>query len=138
MFLIHRKAVLLFAFAATFILSSFLMNKDKELAESIKRGEQVYKANCVACHMEDGKGMQGAFPPLAQSDYLMADTHRAIRNIKNGVEGEITVNGETYYGLMPAQNLNEKELADVMNYIRNSWGNKGARVTVEDVKAALK
>lgn len=129
---------MLFAFSAIFILSSFLINKDKELAESIKRGEQVYMTSCVSCHMEDGTGMQGAFPPLAQSDYLMADTYRAIKQTKEGVQGEMTVNGITYYGFMPAQDLNEKQLADVMNYIRNSWGNKGGLVTVEDIKAALK
>lgn len=129
---------MLVAFSATFTLSSFLLNTGKELAESIERGEQVYMTHCVSCHMEDGTGMQGAFPPLAQSDYLMADTHRAIKQTKEGVQGEMTVNGVTYYGFMPAQDLNEKQLADVMNYIRNSWGNKGGLVTVEDVKAALK
>lgn len=129
---------MLAGFSATLLLSSFLLNTDKELGESIKRGEQVYINNCSSCHMENGKGLDGVFPPLAKSDYLMADTHRAINQIKKGVEGEMTVNGVTYYGMMPAQDLTEKQLADVMNYIRNSWGNTGKIVTVEDVKAALK
>jgi mono/diheme cytochrome c family protein len=136
--MVHRRILMLLALPATFVMSSFLLSTDKELTESIKRGELVYIANCINCHMDNGNGMEGAFPPLAQSDYLMADTHRAIKQIKNGVEGEMTVNGVTYYGMMPAQNLNEKEIADVMNYIRNSWGNTGKVVTVDDVKAALK
>lgn len=135
--MIDRKGLMLFAFAGLLTLSSFLMMTDHELAESIKRGEQVYTTHCASCHMEDGSGMQGTFPPLAQSDYLMADIRKAIKVTKEGAQGEMTVNGTTYYGFMPAQNLNEKELADVMNYIRNSWGNKGNMVTVEDVQAAL-
>lgn len=136
--MLHKKAFLFFAVSATLLLSSFLLNKDKELAESMKRGKQVYLTNCMSCHMEDGSGMQGTFPPLANSDYLMEDTHRAIKIIKEGVDGQMVVNGETYYGFMPAQDLDEKQLADVMNYIRNSWGNKGELVTVEEVKSALK
>jgi mono/diheme cytochrome c family protein len=134
----RKKITALLALSASFILTSFLLNTDKELAESIKRGEQVYISNCMSCHMENGKGMEGTFPPLAQADYLMADTPRAIRLTKKGIDGEMVVNGVTYYGFMPAQDLNDKQLADVMNYIRNSWGNKGKIVTVEEVKAALK
>jgi mono/diheme cytochrome c family protein len=136
--MLYRSTLVLCAVLATFSLSSFLSGSEKELTESMKRGEQVYITNCVSCHMDNGKGIEGAFPPLAQSDYLMADTHRAIKQIKNGVEGEMTVNGVTYFGVMPAQDLDEKQLADVMNYIRNSWGNKGNLVTIADVKTALK
>jgi mono/diheme cytochrome c family protein len=134
----HRKRTfLLSAMAATCMLSSFLL-KDKDLQESIKRGEQVYSVNCSSCHMENGAGLTGTFPPLAQSDYLMADSKRAIRQIKNGVDDEMMVNGITYYGFMPAQPLSNEQVADVMNYIRNSWGNKGEMLSVEDVIAALK
>ncbi len=129
---------MLIALPAMLLFSSFLLNKEKELAESIKRGEQVYASNCAMCHMDNGKGLEGTFPPLAKSDYLMVDTPRSIRLIKKGIDGEMKVNGVTYFGLMPAQDLDEKQLADVMNYIRNSWGNKGELVTVADVKAALK
>ncbi len=134
----RRNAFAIPALSGLILLSSFLLNRHTELEESIKRGKQVYITNCISCHMEDGTGMQGTFPPLAQSDYLMADTHRAIKLIKEGIDGEMTVNGVTYYGFMPAQDLDEKQIADVMNYIRNSWGNKGEMVKAEDVKAALK
>ena len=133
---LRRHAILLPGIAATFMLSSFLY-QGGELAESMERGKQVYLTNCVLCHMGDGTGVTGAFPPLAQSDYLMADTHRAIKFIKEVFDGEMKVNGVTYYGLMPAQDLNEKQLSDVINYIRNSWGNNGEIVSVEDVKKAL-
>lgn len=133
----HPKRIVLIALGGTFMCTSFLLNTDKELAESMKRGEEVYKANCMACHQENGTGLEGAFPPLAKSDYLMADTPRAIKLIKEGMEGELYVNGQPYYGFMPAQDLSEQQLADVMNYIRNSWGNTGKIVRVEEVKTAL-
>lgn len=132
-----KKRTLLPALAVIFLCSSFLLQTDKELAESITRGSQIYNTTCIACHQANGEGIPGAFPPLAKSDYLMADSDRAIKLIKEGIQGEMTVNGQPYYGVMPAHNLNEQELADIMNYIRNSWGNKGEMVRVQHVKEAL-
>ncbi|MBK6525973.1 MAG: hypothetical protein IPG07_10755 [Crocinitomicaceae bacterium] len=78
---------------------------------------------------------KGAFPPLAKSDYLLADKNRAIKQIINGSSGEMVVNGETYNSIMPPQPVNDEEIRDVMNYILNSWGNNGGEVTLEEVKA---
>ncbi len=86
--------------------------------------------------MVTGQGIPGAFPPLAKSDYLMADSIRAITTITAGLSGEITVNGVTYFGEMAAINLDDQQVADVLNYIRNSWGNKGPFINVELVKQA--
>jgi nitrite reductase (NO-forming) len=86
------------------------------------------------CHQEDGKGLSGAFPPLANSDYLLEDKQRVIEGVVNGVKGEIKVNGELYDGIMPPQGLSPEETRDVVNYVLNSWGNKGGEVTLEDVK----
>ncbi|MBI3135627.1 MAG: cytochrome c [Bacteroidetes bacterium] len=98
-------------------------------------GEAVYQSTCVACHQAQGEGVKGAFPPLAGSDYLLADKNRAIKQIINGSGGEMIVNGETYNSIMPPQPISDKEIRDVMNYILNSWGNKGGEVTLEEVKA---
>ncbi|MBK9193045.1 MAG: cytochrome c [Crocinitomicaceae bacterium] len=98
-------------------------------------GEKVYQANCVACHQSEGEGVEGVFPPLANSDYLMADKNRAIKQIINGSSGEMVVNGITYNTIMPPQPLNDEEIKDVMNFILNSWGNKGGEVTLDEVKA---
>lgn len=78
--------------------------------------------------------MEGVFPPLANSDYLVKNKERSIHAIKFGQEGEITVNGTVYNNVMPAQGLSDQEVADVMNYIQNSWGNKGKYVSVKDVE----
>lgn len=109
------------------------------LKESIIRGEKVYVANCQSCHMPAGEGIAGIFPPLAKSDYLMKDQKRAIQSVLHGVNGEITVNGEKYSMNMPAQDhLSDQEVADVLNFIQNNWGNKAKAVTPSQVKAERK
>ncbi|QCR21440.1 cytochrome c [Pontibacter sp. SGAir0037] len=110
------------------------------LKASIKRGEEVYSANCQSCHMPEGEGIPGAFPPLAKSDFLMKDQKRAVHIVLHGLSGDIQVNGETYSMEMPPQaHLSDQEVADVLNYVQNNWGNKAkAAVTPAQVKAARK
>jgi len=105
---------------------SFLgyMQQEKPLKQSILDGEEIYQDFCLQCHLDNGKGVENAFPPLAKSDYLQNNIEASIRGIKYGLRGEITVNGNTYNGVMVNQGLDEEEVADVMNYILNSWGNK--------------
>ncbi len=100
-------------------------------------GEKVYMGTCVACHQKDGAGLAGAFPPLANSDYLLADKERAIEIAANGLEGEVTVNGEVYNTVMAPQGLSNKEVMEVVNYVLNSWGNEGGTVTMEQVDAIM-
>ena len=105
------------------LLSSF--NQDPKLKESIKRGKEVYTLNCQNCHMEDGLGMQDVNPPLAKSDYLKKPAKTLIDIVLKGQSGEIVVNGKKYNAIMPAQDyLTDGQIADVYNYVRNSWGNK--------------
>ena len=104
------------------------------LAERIAQGESVYQANCAACHQANGQGVAAAFPPLAQSDYLNADKIRAIKTITGGLQGKVTVNGQTVDGIMPAWSLSDEDIANVMTYIYNSWGNSGLDVTPDQVK----
>lgn len=105
----------------------------------IERGEKVYKGKgCVACHQASGSGTPGQFPPLAGSDWVKAEgPERVIRIVLHGVAGPITVNGQAYNGAMPLWKgvLTDKEIADVLSYVRNSWGNKGSIVTEAQVKA---
>ena len=104
----------------------------------IERGKQTYMQLCFACHMPDGKGMPKVFPPLAGSDYLLADTDRAIRVVKKGLTGPVTVNGETYNSAMPPQDhLTDQQVADVVTYVLNAWGNDGGSVNVDDVRRVL-
>jgi len=100
-------------------------------------GEKVYLSNCASCHQKTGEGLEGAFPPLAQSDYLLADKKRAIQIATNGMDGPITVNGVDYDAMMASQGLSNEDVKEVVNYVLNSWGNEGGEVTIADVEAAL-
>ena len=105
-----------------------------EIDEKYAAGKAVYDKSCISCHQSDGLGMEGVFPPLADSDYLLEDKSRAARQVFHGLKGEITVNGETYDGIMPPQELSAEEVKDVINYVLNSWGNDGGEITLEEVE----
>lgn len=111
-------------------------SKDKKM----ETGKAVYTKVCIACHQADGKGVKGAFPPLAASDYLAADIKRAIHGAANGLKGEITVNGEKYNAEMPKPNpdLSDEELASVFTYVLNNFGNKGGEVSIKEASEARK
>jgi mono/diheme cytochrome c family protein len=112
-----------------------LVDQDEKSA-SIARGKTVYMDFCITCHMGNGEGVSGIFPPLAKSDYLMKNREESIRSIKYGQKGEIFVNGIKYNGMMPSPGLSSEEIADVMNYINNSWGNTTKKmVTVREVES---
>jgi nitrite reductase (NO-forming) len=97
----------------------------QELTESMKRGKEVYTIYCQSCHLEDGKGLPGVNPPVAKADYMKKPTDSLINVILKGQSGEVMVNGKKYNVPMPAQDyLTDEQIADVLNYSKNSWGNK--------------
>ncbi|AUP78337.1 c-type cytochrome [Flavivirga eckloniae] len=108
------------------------------LKESIQRGKEIYTDFCVTCHLPDGKGVEKVYPPLANSDYLKKNREASIRGIKYGQKGAIVVNGETYDGYMAPLGLSDDEVADVMNYITNSWGNKNDKIVTEKEVSKVK
>jgi mono/diheme cytochrome c family protein len=111
-----------------------VFSQSNSLAQSIKRGQEVFNVTCKNCHKENGLGQEGVYPPLAKSDFLAKDAKRAIGIVMNGLNGEITVNGKKYNLDMPAQTqLNDQQIADVLNFVRNSWGNKGKAITTPQV-----
>ncbi len=97
-------------------------------------GQQLYLQNCYLCHQASGQGSPGVFPPLAQSDFLLADKERSIRIVAEGLSQEITVNGKKYNGAMPPVALNDQDTADLLTYVRNVWGNQGDAITADEVK----
>ncbi|MGG6231217.1 copper-containing nitrite reductase [Tenacibaculum sp. SDUM215027] len=107
--------------------------QEKTLAQKIADGKQIYTKTCFACHQANGEGIPNAFPPLAKSDYLNADVKRAIDIVLHGKTGEITVNGQKYNSVMTKQALNDQEVADVLTYVYNSWGNNKTNVSVNTV-----
>ena len=113
-----------FSFISIATIIQFIwLQQNKPLKESITRGNEIYNDFCIQCHLDNGEGVAGIFPPLSNSDYLLNNIRESIYGIKYGMEGPITVNGELYDGIMVSQGLDNEEIADVMNYILNSWEN---------------
>jgi len=96
-------------------------------------GKSVYLTTCYACHQLNGEGMPNVFPPLAKSDFLNKNKEAAINAVINGLQGEITIKGKKYNGIMPPQNLNNRQIAAVLTYVYSQWGNSGKKVTEEEV-----
>lgn len=113
--------------------SSVSAEKTPALLEKIAAGKEVYGRTCIACHQPDGQGIPMAFPPLAGSDYLVADVDRAIRGVLKGQQGEMVVKGQKFNMIMPPQMLSDTEIAQVVTYVLNSFGNPGGEVTAEHV-----
>jgi len=105
-----------------------------EMASQIARGEQIYKEKCIVCHQADGKGLPGAFPPIAKSDYLLADKVRAVAQVLNGSNEPITVNGQVFNAPMPPQVNTKEDAVAIINYVLNNFGNNGGYVSLEEVK----
>ncbi|MGZ3649559.1 MAG: copper-containing nitrite reductase [Bdellovibrionota bacterium] len=104
-------------------------------------GKDIFEKNCAMCHQAQGQGLEGVFPPLAKSDFLKRITDRTNRQewlhlILTGKQGKITVNGKEYNGSMtPAgAGLSDEELATLMTFVANSWGNKARPFTPEEIK----
>jgi nitrite reductase (NO-forming) len=106
------------------------------LQDQVGAGKALFNGTCSVCHQASGAGLAGVFPPLAGSDYLNADPHRAAGVIMHGLSGKVTVNGKEYDSVMPPMNqLNDDEVANILTYVLNSWGNKGGQVKTSDIKA---
>lgn len=133
-----RKIILALILCTGCIGFFSFQQKKFDLDASIKRGQEIYIGYCLSCHLDQGQGIEGVYPPLAKSDYLMADKNRSIKQVLYGQSGEIKVNGKTYNLQMTGFDLSNEEVSDVLNYIRNSWGNKGAAVTPAEVGATRK
>lgn len=105
-----------------------------KLKQYMVQGKKLYEAYCSNCHQSDGAGFAKLYPPLAASDYLLNNLPAAACIIKNGMEGELQVNGVVYNQMMPAnQNLTPLEVAEILTYISNSWGNQAGMSNARDV-----
>ena len=108
----------------SFCLIAFLNLQDqKSKSESMKNGSELYRDFCYRCHGFNGEGQTDLIPPLKSSDYLLNNIDLSIAGLKYGLKGEIIVNGKSYNSYMAYQGLENDEIADIMNYILNEWGN---------------
>ena len=130
------KMILVTFAVATLAITVLSFNQGFNLKASVQRGKTVYETTCITCHMADGKGLQGVYPPLVKSN--MADKNRLLKVIVQGMRGPSKVNGVDYNGEMAGIVLTNEQAADVANYIRNSWGNKAPAILPSQVQPALK
>lgn len=110
------------------------LDKPKTKEAKIADGARIFNAICIACHMKEGQGLPGVFPPLAKSDYLNADKDRAIKIVMKGLTGEVVVNGQKFNNVMPQFALSDDDIANVLTFVYSSWGNAGHEIDVNDVK----
>ena len=104
---------------------------------SIARGKKVYATYCLSCHQADGSGVPKMNPPLIKTDWVTGDKKRLINVILNGMNEKIVIDDEEYESVMASHSfLKDEQIADVLTYIRNSFGNKASAVTPAEVKAA--
>lgn len=96
-------------------------------------GEKIYSTYCANCHQPDGKGLAALYPPLAASDYLLENFARAACIVKNGQFKEIEVNGVKFNQMMPANPITNIEIAQVLTYVTNTWGNEAGLISVKKV-----
>ncbi|MBS1599180.1 MAG: cytochrome c [Bacteroidetes bacterium] len=103
---------------------------------SIERGKKVYAEQCLVCHQADGLGVSHMNPPLSKTKWVLGDKKDLIKIVLKGLNTEIEIDGDTYRNVMPPHEavMNDQQVADVLTYIRNNFGNKASRVTETDVK----
>ena len=104
------------------------------LVASVTRGKQVYLQQCLACHQADASGVPNMNPPLIKTKQVLGDKTALIKIVLNGLQG-VEIDGDSFNGVMaPHPDLTDQEIADVLTYIRNSFGNKATAVTAVQVK----
>lgn len=104
-----------------------------EVSDEFAAGKKIFEEKCVVCHQADGTGMTGTFPPLANSDYLMADPKRGIHQVLNGSHEEMVVNGNTYNTAMTPQVDTKEEALAVINYVIKHFNNSDKLLTMDDI-----
>ena len=105
--------------------------------DQIKAGQELFVGTCSVCHQATGAGLPGVFPPLAKSDLIASNPKRPIQILLHGLTGKVTVNGKEYDSVMPPMTqLNDDEIANIITFVLNSWGNPGGRVEAAEVAKA--
>jgi mono/diheme cytochrome c family protein len=104
-------------------------------AAAMARGKIVYNSICLACHMADGNGVPTMNPPLVNTEYVLGDKTRLIKIVLNGFKEDVQINGQSFSNNMtPHSDLKDLQIADVLTYVRKSFGNKASRITTFEVK----
>ncbi len=108
-------------------------------AQDLVKGKKIYETRCLVCHQADGGGVPNMNAPLDGSTNLVGNNiARLVRIVKGGYNEKIALDGYYYNNVMtPNPDFKDEDIANVLSYVRNSWGNKASKITVAQVKAAL-
>jgi mono/diheme cytochrome c family protein len=121
------------------IFSSYQSVAQPTSKTSMDRGQKVYEATCLTCHQSDGQGVQSMNPTIVKTKWVLGNKRSLVKIVLNGLKGgEIEIGGDSFHNPMPPQSalLTDQQIADVLTYVRNSFGNKASAVTPSEVKAA--
>jgi mono/diheme cytochrome c family protein len=139
-----KNSLFIFTTGASLVLATMLLSAVKSpvaplqtpIQASITRGKQVYLQVCLACHQVDAGGVQGMTPTLVKTTYVLGPKTPLIKIVLNGMTGAVTINGDDFHNVMaPHSDLTDQQIADVLTYVRNNFGNKASAVTAAQVKA---
>jgi mono/diheme cytochrome c family protein len=139
-----KNRLFIFTTSASLVVATFLVSAMKlpvapaqtPMQASITRGKQVYLQVCLACHQVDAGGVEGMTPTLVKTTYVLGPKTPLIKIVLNGMTGAVTINGDDFHNVMaPHSDLTDQQIADVLTYVRHSFGNKASAVTVAQVKA---
>jgi len=132
------KKVILPAIICSIVLFSFVTPQQAGIKASLQRGQKIYEGTCLACHQADAGGVPNMNPPLIKTKWVLGDKKALAKIVLHGLKGgEINIDGDTFSNPMPAQEtvLSDQQIADVLTYVRNSFGNKASAVTPAEVAA---
>ena len=137
-----EKSQVLTLTSILFLLSALLMSQTKpassnqnKLGASIERGKKVYTERCLTCHQADGGGVQNMNPPLTKTKWVLGDKTQLIQIVLKGLSTGVEIDGDSYHNVMASHaDLSNLQIADVLTYVRNSFGNKAKAVTEDEVK----
>jgi mono/diheme cytochrome c family protein len=103
--------------------------------KTMEAGKKVYDLYCLACHQEDGNGVPRMNPPLIKTSFVLGEKKKLVQILLKGMDEQVEINGQTYSNVMASHNfLTDQEIADVLSFVRNSFGNKASGVTATEVK----
>ena len=132
------RIIFLLAVAASFafMLPAGPSQTQTGVAASIARGKTVYQQQCLSCHQIDGSGVMNMNPPLTGTTYVLGDKAALIKTVLEGVTTPLTIDDNEYHNVMPPHTtMTDQQIADVLTYVRHSFGNKATAVTAAEVKA---
>lgn len=111
---------------------------DNKFTNYFRQGELLYTKHCSNCHQADGSGLGRLYPPVKQSDYMNENFEQVLCLMRNGIRGELTVNGVQYNQAMPGvPTLTDLEIAEIATYIYNAWGNEYGLIDVKEAERIL-